>query len=239
MTSEALKMVLSVLGFLSSPSLGPFVISLICNSIPFASLPYLIIILSYAISYSSLYDKILIVVSSAFGASIGKLVIYVIGRVFSKTLSPASRRNVELFSKIAKKSTALAVFAFAALPLPDDVLYLPLGVSKFSLPTYFMAVFLGKVFLKSLVVFYGSALTLAGKGLGYWTIPFLILISIVITYYIIKIDWSKVVEAHADKGLVASIECFFGELTTVTKGLGSGIKARLSGILRHDRATRT
>ncbi|MEM0014100.1 MAG: VTT domain-containing protein [Zestosphaera sp.] len=231
MILEALRMVLRALGFLSSPLLGPLIISLVCNSIPFVSLPYLIIILSYAIRHPDIYDKLLIVISSALGASLGKLVIYTIGKGFSKTLSPASRRNAELFNKIAKKSTAIAIFIFAALPLPDDVLYLPLGISGFSVATYFIAVFLGKVFLKALVVFYGSVIALASESLGYQITPLLILASVIIAYYVIKIDWSRVLETHTDKGLKASIECFFDEVNVVSKGLITGVKTRLSKIL--------
>lgn len=223
--------ILKILSVLSSLPLGPLIISFISNSIPFVSLPYLLIILSYAISYPGIYDKIIIIVSSALGATLGKLVIYTLGRGASRALGPVSRRNAELFSKIAKKSVTLAIFLFAALPLPDDVLYLPLGVTGFPILSYFLAVFLGKVFLKSAVVFYGSIFTVFSDAQGYQTVPFFAFISILITYYIIKIDWTKVLEVHMDRGFRASATCFLEELNSISKKLVASVKVVISRIL--------
>ncbi|MEM4048638.1 MAG: VTT domain-containing protein [Zestosphaera sp.] len=216
--------ILEVLKSLETVFLGPFLISLISNSIPFVSLPYLLVIIGLAFKYTSLYDRVLLVISSALGASIGKILIYFIGKGFSKLLSKSSKKNLELFNKIAKKSLALAIFVFAALPLPDDILYLPLGLSGFSLVVYFFSVFLGKLFLKSIAVFYGSILASLSEELGYHTIPILIAVSLVFSYYIIKIDWSKVVEAHIDRGLKASIKCIILELSLVSKGIVEDLK---------------
>lgn len=88
-------------------------------------------IIGLAFKYVTLQDRILLILSSALGATLGKVLIYFIGKGFSKLLSQRSRKNLELFNKIAKKSLALAIFVFAALPLPDDVLYLPLGLTGF------------------------------------------------------------------------------------------------------------
>ncbi len=223
--------ILKILSVFSSLPMGPLIISFVSNSIPFVSLPYLLIILSYAISYPGINDKIIIIVSSALGAALGKLVIYALGRGASRALGPVSRRNVELFNKIARKSVTLAIFLFAALPLPDDVLYLPLGVTKFSMPSYFLAVFLGKVFLKSAVVFYGSIFTVFSDEQAYQAVPLFVFISIFITYYIIKIDWTKVLEAHMDRGFGASAACFLEELNSVSKELVASVRAVISRIL--------
>lgn len=222
--------ILELLKHLGMPFLGPFLISLVCNSIPFVSLPYLLIIIGLAFRYTSSYDRILLIFSSALGATLGKILIYFIGRGFSKFLSQSSKKNLELFNKIAKKSLALAIFVFAALPLPDDVLYLPLGLTGFSLIVYFFSVFLGKLFLKSIAVFYGSILASLSEELGYYTIPILMAISLLFSYYVVKIDWSKVVEAHVEGGLKASVKCIVLELSLVSKGIIENIKNLLTRI---------
>lgn len=216
--------IIELLKHLGMPFVGPFLISLVFNSIPFVSLPYLLIIIGLAFKYTSFYDRILLILSSALGATLGKILIYFIGRGFSKFLSQSSKKNLELFNKIAKKSLALAIFVFAALPLPDDVLYLPLGLTGFSLIVYFFSVFLGKLFLKSTAVFYGSILASLSEGLGYYTIPILITISLLFSYYVIKINWSKVVEAHVEGGLKASVKCIMLELSLVSKGIVENVK---------------
>ncbi|MEO3993373.1 MAG: VTT domain-containing protein [Desulfurococcaceae archaeon TW002] len=215
----------NILEYLKTFLLGPFLISFVSNSIPFISLPYLLVIIGFAFKFTSLHDRILVVFFSALGASLGKILIYFIGKGFSKFLGQSSKKNLELFNKIASKSLPLAIFVFAALPLPDDVLYLPLGLSGFSLLTYFISVFLGKLFLKSLVVFYGSLLILAGEELGYHTIPAFIALSILFSYYVIKIDWSKVIKAHMEGGLKKSVACLMLELSLISRKLIVSIKA--------------
>ncbi len=222
--------ILELLKPLEASFLGPFIISLVCNSIPFVSLPYLLVIIGLAFKYVTLQDRILLVLSSALGAALGKVLIYFIGKGFSKLLSQRSRRNLELFNKIAKKSLTLAIFVFAALPLPDDVLYLPLGLTGFSLIIYFFSVFLGKLFLKSIAVFYGSLLTSLSEELGYQTIPIFVVFSLVLSYYIISIDWSKIVEAHVEKGLKASVRCFMLELGLVNKKILESFKKLIARI---------
>lgn len=224
--------ILELLKPLEASFLGPFIISLVCNSIPFISLPYLLVIIGLTFKYVTLQDRILLILSSALGATVGKVLIYFIGRGFSKLLSQKSRKNLELFNKIAKKSLALAIFVFAALPLPDDVLYLPLGLTGFSLITYFFSVFLGKLFLKSVAVFYGSLLTSLSEELGYQAIPVFVIISIVFSYYIISIDWSKIVEAHVEGGLKSSVRCLILELSLVNKKIAGNLKKVVIRIYR-------
>lgn len=223
-----LDKILELLRPLETLFLGPFLISLIFNSIPFVSLPYLLIIVGLAFKYTSLHERVLLAVSSALGATLGKVLIYFIGKGFSRFLSQSSKKNLELFNRIAKKSLALAIFVFAALPLPDDVLYLPLGLTGFSLATYFVSVFLGKLFLKSVAVFYGSLLASVSEELGYRAIPAFIAVSLIFSYYIIKIDWSKVVEAHLAGGLKASVKSLISELSTVSKRISENFKNLLT-----------
>jgi len=220
----ALSDILELLKPLENSFLGPFIISLLCNSIPFVSLPYLLVIIGLTFKYVTLQDRILLIISSALGATLGKVLIYFIGKGFSKLLSQRSRENLELFNKIAKKSLALAIFVFAALPLPDDVLYLPLGLTGFSLIIYFFSVFLGKLFLKSVAVFYGSLLTSLSEELGYQVIPVFVIASIIFSYYIISIDWSKIVEAHMEGGLKASVRYLMLELGLINKKIAGSLK---------------
>jgi len=220
----ALSDILELLKPLENSFLGPFIISLVCNSIPFVSLPYLLVIIGLTFKYVTLQDRILLIISSALGATLGKVLIYFIGKGFSKLLSQRSRENLELFNKIAKKSLALAIFVFAALPLPDDVLYLPLGLTGFSLIIYFFSVFLGKLFLKSVAVFYGSLLTSLSEELGYQVIPVFVIASIIFSYYIISIDWSKIVEAHMEGGLKASVRYLMLELGLINKKIAGSLK---------------
>ena len=133
---------------------GIFVISLISNSIPFIGIPYLAVVAGYAAIYTSPTDRALLIVSSAAGAAVGKIVIYFLGSAVRLKLSKESEENLRTFLRLAKRSMFLAIVIFASTPLPDDLLYVPLGVMRYPLPQYFLAIFIGKVVLTTVVIYY-------------------------------------------------------------------------------------
>ena len=194
--------------------LGVFIISIISNAIPFVSIPYLGIVAGYAAIYKGIAGKLVLVFCSAIGATFGKSIIYFIGRAFSVKLSEVSRKNIELFKKVARRSLFLAILAFAATPLPDDILYIPLGVMRYSLIMYFIAILMGKFILTAIVVIYASWLVELMR-INIFFVPVLVAITILLTYIILKVNWAKVVETTYDKGIAKGIEVFFNELGRV------------------------
>lgn len=177
---------------------GIFLISLISNSIPFVGLPYLnvLVILSPFLSFE---EVVIVSIVSALGASIGKIVIYVIGAGMRITLSEKTKENLIFFEKIFRKWGFFAIFLFAASPLPDDVLYIPLGIAKYRISHYFLAVFFGKVVITSYVLFAGKITSEAMKELlGNNIISLLIFFSLTLVFSIvvIKIDWKKLFEKY-------------------------------------------
>ncbi len=194
--------------------LGVFIISMLSNAIPFVSIPYLGIVAGYAAIYQGIIDKVALVLCSAAGATFGKSIVYFIGRAFSVKLSEVSKKNVELFKKVARKSLFLAILIFAATPLPDDILYIPLGVMRYSLIPYFIAILIGKSILTASVVIYASWLV-GLMRVSYVFIPILVAVTIVLTYMILKIDWAKVVEAAYERGVIEGIKTLFGELSNI------------------------
>ena len=194
--------------------LGVFIISMLSNAIPFVNIPYLGIVAGYAAVYQGVIDKMVLVLCSAAGATFGKSIVYFIGRAFSVKLSEVSKKNVELFKKIARKSLFLAILIFAATPLPDDILYIPLGVMRYSLIPYFIAILIGKSALTTSVVIYASWLAELMR-VNYVFIPILVAVTIVLTYIILKVDWAKVVEAAYERGIVEGVEVLLGELGSI------------------------
>ncbi len=220
---------------LVAPPLGPFIISLVSNSIPFISLPYLLAIIGYVAYYKDPLAKIAIVISSALGAALGKLIIYFVGRALSLRVSEHTKENIELFRKLASKSLFIAIFTFAALPLPDDVLYLPTGMIKYSLPAYFIAVLSGKLVLTSITVLYGSLLFSELESVNIYMLPVMILITLVIAYYILNINWSRVINEHMMHGLRGSAKALISEIRCVTLTVSSRIK---TFVLKHSKTNR-
>ncbi|MCS7121682.1 MAG: VTT domain-containing protein [Archaeoglobaceae archaeon] len=177
---------------------GIFLISLISNSIPFVGVPYLNFLLIIS-SFLSFEDAVLIALISALGASLGKVIIYSIGASMRLTLSKKTKENLQFFEKIFKKWGIFAIFLFAASPLPDDVLYIPLGMAKYKLFYYFIAVFSGKVLVTSYVILMGKFTSdLMREIIDNYVLSFLLFfaLTILLTIVVIKIDWKSLFEKY-------------------------------------------
>ncbi|MCS7108771.1 MAG: hypothetical protein RMH77_01505 [Sulfolobales archaeon] len=199
------------LGFLSI-----FIISLIANSIPFVAIPYLAIILAYSLLLQNLTTKLLVAFSSALGATAGKIIIYNIGSLVRVGLSEKTLKNLELFNKIASKSLFLAIFLFASLPLPDDILYIPVGIAKYSMVKYSVAVLLGKTVLTSVIVFYSHIIKEQVVEFTY-LLPAYLVLTIFVSYIIIKVDWAVVLDSLTSKGVLTAISELIKQIATIFK----------------------
>jgi len=178
--------------------LGILVISFLGNAIPYSTIPYLIFIINYAAMIS---DNTVLLLAAALlgglGAALGKIIVYGVGRAARLALSEESKNNLELFTRIAGKSVFIAVFLFAALPLPDDILYVPLGVTGYSAFKFFIAVALGKIIITGSAIAIGSIIGIATEYVG---VPnpiisalLAVILSIATAYVILVINWSLVI----------------------------------------------
>jgi hypothetical protein len=112
--------------------LGLFVISLVSNATPFFGASYTLIATTELIVFGFSVDAfILVVLITAAGAVIGKLVIYGGAEMFKGRLS--KNKNVQLLAEWLKDRRFLvAVFVTAVIPfLPlDDYIYIGAGAAK-------------------------------------------------------------------------------------------------------------
>lgn len=189
--------------------LGVFIVSLIGNAIPYSTIPYLLFIILYAGTISDTAQLLLITVLGGLGASIGKLVVYYFGVGIRRILPENMKRNMEAFVEVSRRSIFLAVFIFAALPLPDDILYVPIGAMKYSVRRFFIALLAGKIIITGVSVFFGSSLSnvLSGatKTPVYVSIPILVAVTLLLTYVVAEINWFQVVEISRKKGVLAAV----------------------------------
>ncbi|MEM4472445.1 MAG: VTT domain-containing protein [Archaeoglobaceae archaeon] len=177
---------------------GIFLISLISNSIPFVGIPYLnfLFILSPLMSFE---EMTILAIISALGATMGKIIIYSIGAGMRLALSEKTKENLQFFQKIFEKWGFFAIFLFAASPLPDDVLYIPLGIARYKLLHYFTAVFFGKIIVTSSVLLTGKFLgEFMREFMGDYLFSFILLfiLTIFFTVIVIKTDWKKLFEKY-------------------------------------------
>ncbi len=186
--------------------LGVFIVSALGNAIPYSTIPYLILIVIYAGAVKDPYHLLIITLMGGLGAAVGKIIVYYFGRGIRILLTEEQKKNLEVFTELFKRSTFLAVFLFAALPLPDDILYIPLGAMGYSLTRYFIALLLGKIIITGLAVFFGSSLsfllTETSKLPIYIAIPILLVVTLLLTYIVAKINWVYIADTYKTEGII-------------------------------------
>ncbi len=169
------------------------VISFLSNCIPYLTIPYLAIVFVYiSTTRASTFITIVTILVSSVFAALGKVVVYYIGRGMSKiVLKNISRETIELFNKLLDRGIFLAIFLFAASPLPDDVLYIPVGVLKYSPLKFFIACFAGKIIITSVVAFSGEFINFVMSPV--YAIVLSIIATIVILLIMKRVNWDKLV----------------------------------------------
>lgn len=192
----------------SNPYIFVFIVSFIGNSIPYAAVPYYLLLIYYSHGYRDPLSLVFIAIASGVGSTLGKMVIYLIGRGISRIISEESRKNVEAFGILMKRWGFLFVLLATSTPLPDDVILIPMAFTGYSIYLYFLATLLGKTLASLIIVFFGRGFSAAVEDVGlpqYLQIPLLLGISIVFMIIIMKIDWIGVVREYQAGGLRGAI----------------------------------
>ncbi len=65
------------------------------------------------------------------------------------------------FERLVKRYGAVAAFVAAATPIPDDVIFVPLGLAKYNPKKFFVATLTGKIVLSYVIVFISHYLGLS------------------------------------------------------------------------------
>ncbi len=192
----------------SNPYILVFIASLIGNSIPYAAVPYYLLLIYYSNKYHDPLSLVLIAITSGVGSTIGKIVIYLIGRGISKILPEENRKNVETFGNLIKRWGFLFVLVATSTPIPDDVILIPIAFTGYSASLYFLATLLGKTLASLVIVFLGRGFSTAVEDVGipqYLQIPLLLSVSIILIIIIMKIDWISIVREYQVSGLRGAI----------------------------------
>jgi len=102
--------------------LGMFLIGIVGNMIPFLPVPFLIPVFLV----STVLDPLPLGIAVGIGSAIGKCASYAIGRGGAKMLGEKKQAELGVFSRLLGKYGIAAVLLFSILPLPDDVIVIPL-----------------------------------------------------------------------------------------------------------------
>lgn len=199
--------------------LGVFLISAVSNLIPYSTVPYLFIIAIYAAAVDPVY-RILVVILGGVGAAVGKVFVFYVGKLARRAISEQSKENLRIFVNLSRRSVALAVFIFAALPLPDDIIYLPLGMTGYSVLRFFAAVTMGKIVITFLATAFGASVGAIALGYPLWLVIIALgLLTFLLAFLILRINWLRVAEGAQTKGIWEGIRLLILEVDRMLRSL--------------------
>jgi membrane protein YqaA with SNARE-associated domain len=186
--------------------LGIFLISLLGAMSIFVPIPYTVVI--FILGGLPTFDPLLIAVAAGTGAAIGEFSGYLLGMGGRKLISDKYKKKMDFLTKLFKKYGPIAIFIFALTPLPDDLLFIPLGVMRYSLLRAFIPALLGK-FFSNLIIAYSGCLSLEivknlfgveGEGTSLLVGTIIGIVLLVIVFIIMfKLDWEKYFAKYVDE----------------------------------------
>ena len=130
--------------------LGLALVSFFGSLIPFVPIPSFILLVT--MSVGDQFDIHILAIIAAVTATVAKQIIFAISYGGRKIMSEKTKQRMKPFQKLVKKYGAGAAFFAAATPIPDDIIYVPLGLAKYNPLRFFIATLTGKLVLCYVIV---------------------------------------------------------------------------------------
>lgn len=185
--------------------LGLALVSFIGSLIPFVPLPSFLLL--GTMSVGDQFDLHILAVTAALTATAAKQIIFYASYGGRKMITDAARKRMRPFERLVKRYGAAAAFAAAATPIPDDMVYIPLGLARYNPLRFFIATLSGKLVLSYVIVavshYLGTSILEPFIGEGADTTPVYIgaiafgVVMTVIIILMLRLDWAKVLGRFA------------------------------------------
>jgi len=118
--------------------------------VPFVPLPGFLLLAT--MSVGDKFDLHVLAALSAVTATVAKQIIFFASYGGRKIIRKETRKRMRPFERLVKRYGAIAAFFAAATPIPDDLVYVPLGLAKYNPKRFFIATLTGKLVLSYTVV---------------------------------------------------------------------------------------
>jgi len=119
--------------------------------IPFVPLPGFLLLATMSVGNE--YDLHVLALLSAISATVAKQIIFFVSFSGRKIMNEKTRKRIRPFERLVKKYGGAAAFVAAATPIPDDIIFVPLGLAKYNPKRFFIATLTGKIVLSYIIVF--------------------------------------------------------------------------------------
>lgn len=182
---------------------GVFLISLIGAMSIIIPVPYTFVILT--LGMKGLMDPLLLTVAGGLGSGIGEFSGYLLGYYGRAMISEKRQRKMDYIIRVLENRYGpLVIFLFALTPLPDDLLFIPLGVLRYKFVKAFIPCFLGKLLMCAILayggqLYYDFLVTVFGGGTFEIELLTSVITAIILVFIFVamfKIDWEKVFEKY-------------------------------------------
>jgi len=130
--------------------IGLALVSFIGSLIPFVPVPSFILLATMSVGEQ--FDLHILALVSAFTATIAKQIIFYASYGGRRMISEKTKKRMKPFQKLVKRYGGSAAFVAAATPIPDDLVYIPLGLAKYNPKRFFVATLSGKFVLYYVIV---------------------------------------------------------------------------------------
>jgi len=130
--------------------LGLTIVSFFGSLIPFVPIPSFVLVATMAAGEQ--FDIHVLVLIAAITSTAAKQIIFYASYGGRKIISEKTKKRMIPFQKLVKRYGASAAFVAAATPIPDDLVYIPLGLAKYNPKRFFVATLLGKFVLYYVIV---------------------------------------------------------------------------------------
>lgn len=183
---------------------GIFLLSFIGTASIIIPIPYTLII--FTLSLSGQWNSTLLVISGGLGSALGELTGYALGYFGRRIVSEERQRKMTYLVRVFDRYGPLAIFAFALTPLPDDLLFIPLGIMKYKFYKAFIPSLIGKLLMIFILVNSGNIAGgiftyLFGENGSLWGMVITTILLVIVIFALYRIDWEKVLKKYVgDEG---------------------------------------
>ncbi len=173
--------------------------------IPFVPLPGFLLLAT--MSVGNQYDLHVLALLSAITATVAKQIIFFVSFGSRKIMNEKTRKRMRPFERLVKRYGAAAAFVAAATPMPDDIIFIPLGLAKYNPKRFFVATLTGKIVLSYIIVFISHYIGLSfiepflenvdDTTPVYIGIAIFAVIMTAIIVLLLKLDWQRIMAKFA------------------------------------------
>jgi membrane protein DedA with SNARE-associated domain len=193
--SEALFPFASEVGYIALS-----LVSFFGSLIPFVPIPSFVVLATMAVGDT--FNLHILAILAAVTATLAKQIIFYVSYGGGRIISEKTRKRMKPFERLVKKYGGAVAFVAAATPIPDDLVYIPLGLAKYNPRRFFLATLSGKLVLSYIIVltahFVGLSIldplieNIEDASTIYLGMIVFAVILIAIIILLLRLDWEKI-----------------------------------------------